>query len=273
MPLSNIPGLIPDRTHPIMRGLVGWWPMNEGAGARVNDISPYQNAGLFGNISPGPTSGWSGGPLGRAVQFDGSDDIVTVPHAAQLALTGDMSACAWFRPTSSSNYRSLLIKGNVGAGYPSPFHITVESGTGYLFAMWGNGSGQTGVYTAAALTMGLWYFAVATRLGSTVTLYINGEYNNSANLGGQAVTDAGTPLGIGARPSGTSYPMLGGVANARLYNRALSASEVAQLYADPLAGARAPRWRTRTFIGLLRSLTADRLHNRRFSRIYRRGES
>jgi hypothetical protein len=100
MPAQNLPGLMLDRSHPLARGLVGWWPLNEGGGTRVADVGSYQNPGAFGNITPSSTSGWSGGPHGRAVRFDGSDDIISVPHSASLALTGDMSACAWVNVTS-----------------------------------------------------------------------------------------------------------------------------------------------------------------------------
>lgn len=275
MPAQNLPGLMLDRSHPLARGLVGWWPLNEGGGTRVADVGSYQNPGAFGNITPSSTSGWSGGPHGRAVRFDGSDDIISVPHSASLALTGDMSACAWVNVTSVANYRSVLIKGNGGAGYPAPFQITVGVTYSEISANFGNGSSQATVdsYPDTAVPLNQWTFIAATRLGSNVWLYMNGRMVKAGSIGAQAVTDAGTALGIGSRTPGTAYPMLGGIANVRLYNRALSASEVAQLYADPLAGARAPLGIARTFIGLLRSLTADRLHNRRFSRIYRRGES
>lgn len=272
MATPNIPGLLLNTAHPLSRGLVGWWPMNEGAGERVNDISPYQNPGLFGNIAPSATSGWSGGPHGRAVQFDGSDDIVSVPHAPQLALTGDMTAAAWVFHTSTANYRSILIKGHVGAGYPAPFHMFVEITTGKVLFYFGNGSSQTGIDTPT-MPLGSWAFVCGTRLGSTITVYINGRYALSGSLGAQAVTDAGTALGIGSRTPGTAYPMLGGIANARLYNRALSAAEVAELYANPMAGARAPFSLPRSYLYVSRPKSADRLHNRSHSRIYRRGES
>ena len=95
MPAQNLPGLILDPAHPLARGLVGWWPLNEGAGAGANDVSLNRNSGLFANIVQGSTSGWVGGVGGHAVQFDGSVVIVSVPHAAPVALTGDMSFIAW----------------------------------------------------------------------------------------------------------------------------------------------------------------------------------
>lgn len=228
-----------DRSHPLALGLVGWWPLDEGQGIVARDLSTYSNKGTLTSMADPATatSGWGGGASQRELEFDGSNDIVTAPHGSQLALTGNMSACVWFRTTSAANYRSLLIKGNVGAGYPSPIHVTVESGSGSMFAFWGNGSSQAGIYTAAPLTMGLWYFAVVTRSGSTATLYINGQYNNSGSLGAQAVTDSGTALGIGGRTPGTSYNQLGSINHVRLYNRALTAVEVAQIYADKWIGA------------------------------------
>jgi hypothetical protein len=106
--------------------------------------------------------------------------------------------------------------------------------------------------------------------GTAVQHYYNGRPDGSGTLS-TTIGDSGNAMRLGNRPDG--FWLSGQMSNWRLYNRALSALEVAQLYADPMAGARAPLSISRTFVFVPRPSTADRLHNRRFSRIYRRGES
>ena len=55
--------------------LVGWWWFDDGVGTTAADSSGYKNNGTLTN---GPM--WVAGKFGKAMQFDGVDDYVTVPH-------------------------------------------------------------------------------------------------------------------------------------------------------------------------------------------------
>ena len=268
MPAQNIPGLLLDRSHPLARGLVGWWPMNEGGGTRVLDISGNGNHGAFGNITQGATSGRTGGALGAAVRMDGSDDQITVPTSKSLAVLSDITLCAWINITSFASNGVMFDK---GANYPNPYALVYYTDKRLAFAR-GNGASQGYIESVSTIVGGRPEFVVASWSGGVNKIYIDGVLRDSSSGSNPTVADDGLPLYIGRR-SLADVPFAGSMWNLRIYNRALDAREVAQLYADPMAGARAPRGIARTFIGLLRSLTADRLHNRRFSRIYRRGES
>ena len=84
---------------------------------------------------------------------------------------------------------------------------------------------------------------------------------------------------LGNRADG--FWLAGQMANWRLYNRALDAREVEQLYIDPLAGALVPSRLTRLYTVPVASppaaatgpLSSDRLYNRSLARIFRRGET
>src|SRR3989344_5710581 len=52
-------------------GLVGYWSLNEGQGGLATDSSGNGNTGALTN---GPV--WANGKLGKALSFDGSDDVV-----------------------------------------------------------------------------------------------------------------------------------------------------------------------------------------------------
>jgi len=286
MPAQNLPGLVLDRAHPLSRGLVGWWPMNESAGTRVNDISGNENHGSIGGVSQGPTSGWTGGPLGSAMRFDATDDLVTIPHSASLNVAAEFSVSCWVSISSTSNYPTFVMKGNGGAGYPGPFQFLYESVSGYWVLNTGNGADaqNTGCYGTAA-TLGRIYHLVGVHTGgaaagATELFYQDGQFIRSSPTYIDIVNN-GTPLGIGGRTPGTLYGTNDRLYGVRIWNRALDAREVAQLYADPLAGALMPTRAARYYFtapvapppAVAPPLSADRLYNRSQARIFRRGET
>ena len=57
----------------IADGLIGYWPLDEGAGITTADMSPAEYA-FDGTLVGGPT--WTGGQFGNALNFDGTDDYV-----------------------------------------------------------------------------------------------------------------------------------------------------------------------------------------------------
>src|SRR3989344_5308217 len=67
-------GSIPSDT--LTRGLVGYWPMDEGSGGNVYDSSDYANNG---STTPGVLSTWTKGKVGGGLSFDGVGDYVNVP--------------------------------------------------------------------------------------------------------------------------------------------------------------------------------------------------
>ena len=283
MPSLNLPGLVLDRAHPLSRGLVGWWPMNEGGGIRINDLV-NGNYGTFGTgIVPSATAGWAGGALGRSVGTDASDDIIAVPHSPALALTGDMTISVWLytRNAAGATYQAFSSKGVVGIGYASPWIAMIWTDATIIIS-YGNGVGAANTWSTGTVPSNQWFNLVITRKGSAITFYKNGaQLGTAGDIGAQAVTDAGTAYLIGGRTPGTLYGMNGWQCHHRLYSRAIGVSEIAQLYADPLAGALAPARASRLIVPVVISPpaaiaappTADRLWNRGYvGRIFRRGE-
>jgi hypothetical protein len=284
MPAQNIPGLMLDRAHPLSRGLVGWWPMNEGGGTRINDLVSG-NYGTFGSgITQSTTAGWSGGPFGRSVGTDAVDDIITVPHSAALALTGDMTISTWLytRLAAGPTYQAFSSKGVVGVGYASPWIAMIWTDATIIIS-YGNGAGAANVWsTGGTVPSTQWFNLSIVRKGTAVTFYKNGAQLGAAgDIGAQAVADAGTAYLIGGRTPGTLYGMNGWQCHHRLYNRALGVSEIEQLYTDPLAGALAPSRVSRFYVAAVapppaaptHPMSADRLYNRSSTRIWRRGET
>ena len=74
-------------------GLIAYWPLDENSGAVVNDASGRGHHGAIRGAQ------WTAGISGGALQFDGLDDFVQVPDAAELSFTraDSYSISAWVR--------------------------------------------------------------------------------------------------------------------------------------------------------------------------------
>lgn len=270
MSAQNLPGLVLDRAHPLARGLVGWWPLNEGAGRRAADVTGNM-PGLLVN-DPART----GSRNGNAVLFDGSNDYVNIPHDPRQQFSTTLTFCAWVCPTSGTSYPPLLSKTNGAAdGYSWEFNNGAPETS---IALW-HYTGGWGAKGYSTIPNAVWSFVAAVMDGVTEKFYLNGYQLNS-----YANTDTISASTVALQICGsTSLSRYGGgsVSHMRVYNRALSAMDIREIYANPLAGALAPSRLTRLYTVPVASppaaatspLSSDRLYNRSLSRIFRRGET
>jgi len=80
----------------IADGLVGYWPLDEGAGTTTEDVS---GNGSEGTVYGGPN--WVDGKFGSALEFDGSDDYVDCGNPNILDFgTSDFTISAWVNSTN-----------------------------------------------------------------------------------------------------------------------------------------------------------------------------
>jgi len=229
-----------DRAHPISRGLVGWWPLDEGQGIVARDLSIYGNVGTLTNMAnpATSTSGWGAGASQRELAFDGSNDCIVIPHAAQLAITSSITISLWANTTTVAGYRQLLCKGPNPTSYPAPYQMVQVGGTGQM--IWGRGNGSAPGTTDAVVSVATpgankaahW---CGTWAAGVFGIYLNGVLDNSA-IASPTCTDAGLPIYIATRADGAAALWSGLISHVRIYNRALSATEINQLYTDKWVG-------------------------------------
>lgn len=273
MPAQNLPGLVLDYSSPLARGLVAWHAINEGAGRRANDISGNGNQGT--HILDPAWTGTSGRLTGAALTLNGSSQYISVPHSASISLLGDMSMVCWLK-VSAWNWHMFYTKTNSGTAGPFMAYINQVRGTVEFHR--GNGTVSAYVESTTPIAVNLWQCIAVTMTGTTVQHYLNGATNGTGTLS-TTIGDSGNAMRMGNRPDG--FWLNGQMANWRLYNRALDAREVEQLYSDPLAGALAPVRASRYYYivpvapppTVTPPLSSDRLYNRSQARIFRRGET
>ena len=221
----------PNPGHPLA-DFVGLWLMNEGSGNKVFDLSGNGNTGtLNGNPQ------WTAGKFGPAIDFDGDDEITLDGISANLinslfTASTSWSACFWFNPDNYGNQdsgaQSII---TLTDGGPNKAEIRYHDSWGsediriYLLDDWG--ANNIIVIDDIQVTFPTWIHIGLSWENGVVKSYVNGVYNASTNVA-QAIFPDNTPT------SGTIGNAFDGrLSDLIIYNRALSASEIAQLYLKP----------------------------------------
>ena len=106
--LSPFSGTASATTKAAASGLVAAYGFDQGSGTTVTDASGNGNNGTITNAT------WSAsGKYGGALQFNGTNALVTIPDSASLHLTSGMTLEAWVNPsTVNANWRDVVYKGN-----------------------------------------------------------------------------------------------------------------------------------------------------------------
>ena len=202
---------------PAPTGLVAAYGFEETSGTAALDRSGSGNTGTVA----GPTRTASG-KFGRALSFDGVNDIVNIADSSSLDLTTGMTLEAWVRPNATA-WRTVLLK---------------ERPSGLAYALYGstdNNRPSTEARTSvtfesrgpAALPAATWSHLAATYDGTTLRLYVNGVQVSSVPRGGASSLEVGAgALRIGGNTVWGEY-FAGLIDEVRIYSRALSAAEIA----------------------------------------------
>ncbi len=175
------------------------------------------------------TASFVAGEVGQAFSFDGTSGHVSVPDAPSLdSFTNAMTIELWTKSASPGNnpdWKGLLTKGNVSWGL---FAATFTNTAYVLFT----GVNPPDLFGKRNINDGQWHHVAATYNGSTIALYVDGTLDASRAATGHIAQDS-FPMYIGGDaqpPTGHTYLFNGKIDEVSLYNRALSAPEIAAIY-------------------------------------------
>ena len=229
--LHNVYGVLPFGVAPVAR-----FAFDENTGCTTDDDGATYT-GSLGPACSGNAPAWSTRIDGSALDFDASDDYVSVPHSTALDMSGSFTLSAWIEPSGfgRNDYGRIASKqqyvGGYGGGYD--FYLAnkpsgVPAGTETLCSNIGNSNSGCG--DAYALDLGVWQHAVVTYDSTSggVSFYVDGQpvggYTASGSLGSSAV-----PLTIGNRES-LNRTFEGNIDDLRLFSQALTADQVYDLF-------------------------------------------
>ncbi len=204
--------------------MVSWWKAEDNANDSIGTN--------HGTMMNGPT--FAAGKVGRAFSFDGVDDYVTIPKVPTWDFgTNSFTINAWFK-SNTVNYYHNIVRYDDGFG---------NSGWGVRFTPSGKiqflilSSGQYEINTDNMYGDGNWHFVSAVRdsANGKLKIYIDGVpgaadvSDGAANVVGSQY--AQLAIGAGLWGGGGYYEQFSGLIDeVQIYNRALTAEEIAAIY-------------------------------------------
>ena len=210
-------------------GLLLRYDLTQTSGTVVTDSS---GNGRDGTLSGGGT--WTGT---TGLTLDGVDDHVKLPNNVLAGLSSvTVSSDVFIEPSQAGNY-FLWGLGNPAVGSPA-------SGSGYLMASgntfrasitntWWNNEKNTAPSPARNLARGVWKTVTYTQTGTTGTLYEDGVQvgqNTNVTVLPSAIGNGTTTNNVlGESNYAADNSLKGKVKNFRIYDRALTAAEVADI--------------------------------------------
>ena len=213
-PVANFSATTTDTT-----GLVAAYSFDEGNGITVTDVSGQDNHGTITEAT------WTTqGKFGAALAFNGTTSWVTVPDAPSLDLATGMTLEAWVYPiVTLTGWRTVIQKeepdGPDGVVYFLEANSDVnQPATGVSI------NGEEILYGLTRLVAGTWTHLAATYDGTWQRLYVNGVEVAQRAQPGLIASSSGV-LRIGGDSVWGQY-FQGRIDEVRIYNRALSTSEI-----------------------------------------------
>jgi hypothetical protein len=230
-------------------GLVGWW---RGEGNCLD-----QAGGNNGVLQNGAS--FASGEIGQAFTFDGVNDYVKIPRTPILDVGYQVTIDLWMKADLSSPIGSR-IAGLVGSDFfgmeistaPAGVFLFISTDNGEHFPTTADSSGQGAIFPA-----GEWHHVAGTYDGTNMQFYLDGQpYGNPRLVSGaispmlsSSFVTLGSEDGRTSSPSciGTRY-FSGLIDEVDIFNRALSASEIAAIYAAGYPGSALCRQARHTFM-------------------------
>lgn len=206
-----------EKVEAVETGLISQWS----AEGNADDVVGTNNGTMMNGAMFAP------GRVGQAFSFDGIDDYVSVPDSDYWNLTS-------LNGTIEMWIKANTLSGNNGHGLINQ----INNDQNWALYVYNNGSiavGRAGVNEIVSSPgiivpgTGQWYHIVTTKSGSTTTIYVNGT--NVASNTTAVWTDTSNLLRIGGhRHLDIDYYFNGVIDEVRIYDRALSSTEIADEY-------------------------------------------
>ena len=229
---------VPPAAHATTAPVAAYGFEDAGEATVVGDSSAF---GHTGDVIGGAAR--VAGRFGSALRFDGVDDLVRIPDAGPLNLASGMTVEAWVAPTATDGWRPVVAKGRrsdlsyaVYGGTKPSAHVDTGGVTGFA-----RGSSE--------LAVDVWTHLAATYDGSMLRLFVDGvqvaataERSGPLTPGDGALTVGGSDV--------WEESFVGRIDEVRLYDRALTAAEVAADMATPVGDPNpSPPGRSREELG------------------------
>ena len=198
------------------------WKFDEGSGTIAYDCVGDNNGIIYG-------AQWTIGQLDGALSFDGVNDYVDCGTGPAITGTGTFAVSAWVKTDSPAG---AIVVQRTPTSADGSYGLSIVNNGKAMFYVYNGGLGFI-FQSDVIVNDGLWHHIVVVRTNSTDgEIYIDGSLAGSGS--GSARSLNNVLVNIGRGTAGTSY-FNGSIDDVRIYDTALSAEEIWQLYLDGLS--------------------------------------
>ena len=201
-------------------GLVAFFPFN----GNSNDES---GNGLNGTVFGATLAPDRFGNPDSAYSFDGVDDYIRVEDSPSLDITDELTVSFWMYMDKYTYAAQLITKGWHDGG---PFSVGYSGNTAELGARFLTETGNIYLLPGIPALTGGWHHCSMTFKSGEQRFYLDGQLVDTLSSGSVLKTDDG-PLMIGNMEA-KKYFFAGRLDDIRIYEKALSDSEILGLYND-----------------------------------------
>ena len=166
---------------------------------------------------------------GSCLDFDGTDDHVTVGSSGMNASTTAITTSMWISFDAMSD--GWILANLSIADYTKGYLVRVDYPSYQVGFYVGTGSGSNSVWSTNTLSLSTWYHIVCTYKSGEQLIYVNGVVWASGT-GTGSIDYTGITTGYIGVASDLSRDFNGQIANLMIYDTVLSASQVKEIYND-----------------------------------------
>jgi len=219
-----------DFSHPLAKGLALCLLMNEGSGNKIYDLSGNGNHGVL--MTNGPL--WKPGRDGAALAFDGVNDQVECGISASFAANSPKTFILWINTSVTTAYNGLFW---ISYGYG----FSMIDATNILLILSHNNYKY--FLGRATCSDGQWHQLAITLTGLAQSDIASAKFYIDSKVQADGFINASAPIYAFDRywfGRGYGAYFTGSMSQTMIYNRALSADEILDLYVNPYGFIRDP---------------------------------
>jgi len=207
-----------DTTASINSGLVGFWPLTDGTGTTAVDLSTGGSDGTL--VS---TAGWKDTSIGKSLRLDSTGEYVNSGIHTEVEGLSAVSISAWVYFEGTAATRACVVGNDEAQLWFGILDGGADDGT--LSCRINNTIGDS---SAGAVAYDTWQHIVMAWDGSTIEGYVNGQDLGIAQARGGTLNNSSYDVWFGTT-NRLARQFIGDMQNVRVYNRALTPTEVAEL--------------------------------------------
>lgn len=213
----------------ITSNLMMWWPLNESTGTKGYDATAGQRTMTLANA---PTH--VAGQVGiYSTNFNGSNQEGTYVGSFTTSATMTYSTWVYFNVLGSGSTENSMMMENDNDN--SDWGLALEmQGTNVRINSTGVTGGTVSVVSSNTLAINGWHMLTGTISNGTLNLYVDGVNKGTGSNTNAVIRGAGTHFTLAQLGETSGRNLNGRLNDSRVYIRALTLSDIQQLYQNGL---------------------------------------